>query len=318
MQPTLDPALGAAPLAAGDTGTSAVSGNNGLSGVLHALRAGAATPLLALALLTLGSLWTLTQQVWRHEEQSHGPVILAVAAWLLWQHRARLAALPPVAWRSTAGVTALALLGLGWVAWVVGRSQAVLQLEALGPWLIGVGLLLQRCGLPGLRIAALPLLALLLVVPLPGLWVQVITLPMKIGVSHVAEWMLHTAGYPVARNGVVLAVDQYRLLVADACAGLASMFTLEAMGLLYMQLRGAVPRWRDVLLGLLLVPIALTANLVRVVVLVLVTFHFGDAAGRGFLHGAAGVVLFGVAMVLMLAVDGLLARRWPQTPGARR
>jgi exosortase len=104
-------------------------------------------------------------------------------------------------------------------------------------------------------------------------------------------------------------VDQYRLLVADACAGLASMFTLEAMGLLFMALRGpAASRWRDAALALLLVPIALLANVVRVVVLVLVVHHFGEAAVQGLMHGLAGLILFGVAMLLMLATDGVLAR----------
>jgi exosortase/archaeosortase family protein len=37
-----------------------------------------------------------------------------------------------------------------------------------------------------------------------------------------------------------------------------------------------------------------------------VTYHFGDAAGQGFVHDFAGMVLFMVALVLMLVVDRLL------------
>jgi hypothetical protein len=37
-------------------------------------------------------------------------------------------------------------------------------------------------------------------------------------------------------------------------------------------------------------------------ILVLVTYHFGDEAGQGFVHGFAGMVLFIVALkMLMLA-----------------
>jgi exosortase/archaeosortase family protein len=60
---------------------------------------------------------------------------------------------------------------------------------------------------------------------------------------------------------------------------------------------------RNVVLALLIVPISFAANVVRVVILVLVTFHFGDAAGQGFVHGFAGLVLFLVALLLILAVD---------------
>ncbi|MFY7855752.1 MAG: archaeosortase/exosortase family protein, partial [Rubrivivax sp.] len=45
---------------------------------------------------------------------------------------------------------------------------------------------------------------------------------------------------------------------------------------------------------------------VRVLILVLVTFHFGDAAGQGFVHDFAGLVLFLVALVLILVVDRVL------------
>jgi hypothetical protein len=39
---------------------------------------------------------------------------------------------------------------------------------------------------------------------------------------------------------------------------------------------------------------------------VLVTYHFGDAAGQGFIHSFAGMVLFVVGLVLMLMTDRLL------------
>ena len=70
-----------------------------------------------------------------------------------------------------------------------------------------------------------------------------------------------------------------------------------------MQYR-SVPR--NVLLAILIIPISFCANIVRVMILVLVTFYFGDEAGQGFVHGFAGMVLFLVALVLMLIVDKVL------------
>jgi exosortase/archaeosortase family protein len=64
--------------------------------------------------------------------------------------------------------------------------------------------------------------------------------------------------------------------------------------------------WRNVTLALMVIPIAFVANVIRVVVLVLVTYHFGDAAGQGFVHGFAGVVLFVAALLLLIAVDGII------------
>jgi exosortase/archaeosortase family protein len=87
---------------------------------------------------------------------------------------------------------------------------------------------------------------------------------------------------------------------------LNSIYSLSALGLLYLYLM----RYRNWLrVGVLLasiVPVAFLANIVRVLILVLVTFHMGDEAGQGFLHGFAGIVLFIVALGLFFGLDKLL------------
>jgi exosortase len=133
-------------------------------------------------------------------------------------------------------------------------------------------------------------------------------MPLKSAVSACAEWLLHLAGYPVGRTGVVLVIGQYQLLVADACAGLNSMFTLEALGFLWMSLRPRSTVARDALLALVILPISFAANVVRVMVLVLITYYFGDAAGQGFAHSFSGIVLFVVAVLLMMVAESVIRR----------
>jgi hypothetical protein len=70
----------------------------------------------------------------------------------------------------------------------------------------------------------------------------------------VATQLLYALGYPVGRIGVILTWGQYQLLVADACAGLNSMFTLEALGLLYMNLTRYTSLARNTALAILLIP----------------------------------------------------------------
>ena len=109
------------------------------------------------------------------------------------------------------------------------------------------------------------------------------------------------AGFPIARSGVILQVGQYQLLVADACAGLQTLLTLEALGLFYLNVVRHSSAFRNVGLALLIIPISFTANVIRVVTLSLVTYYLGDAAGQGFLHGFAGIVLFITALLLWVA-----------------
>jgi exosortase B len=136
--------------------------------------------------------------------------------------------------------------------------------------------------------------------------VDALTMPMKTAVSYVTEHLLYWAGYPIARSGVVLQIGQYQLLVADACAGLHTLFTLEALGLLYLNIVRHNSWFRNIALAILIVPISFSANVIRVMVLTLITYHLGDEAGQGFLHGFAGMVLFLSALLLIIGVDSLL------------
>jgi exosortase len=129
---------------------------------------------------------------------------------------------------------------------------------------------------------------------------------MKMAVSYVAEVILFFVGYPIGRNGVILQIGQYMLLVADACAGLHTLLTLEALGLLYLNLVRRDSAFRNISLAILIIPISFTANVIRVMTLSLITYHFGDAAGQGFLHGFAGMVLFLSALLLIIGFDTIL------------
>jgi exosortase/archaeosortase family protein len=105
---------------------------------------------------------------------------------------------------------------------------------------------------------------------------------------------------------VILQIGQYKLLVADACAGLHTLLSLEALGLLYLNLVRHDSLFRNAALAILIVPISFSANVIRVITLTLITYHLGDAAGQGFLHGFAGMVLFISALLLIIGVDSIL------------
>ena len=148
-------------------------------------------------------------------------------------------------------------------------------------------------------------------IPLPGPLVDGLTGPLKQNISELAETVLYWAGYPIARSGVTLSIGPYQLLVADACSGLNSMFSLSAMGLLYLYLMSYTSWTRNSVMIASLLPIAFFANLLRVIILVLVTYHYGDEVGQGFIHKFAGFLLFFVSMFCLLALDAFLGRVLP-------
>ena len=247
---------------------------------------------------------------WQSDDHAHGPIILAVIAWLFWREKDALVTPAPSVAPAKAGAPfpGIIVLVLGLLIYVVGRSQDITIFEAgaLAPILAGA--LLAMRGWPAIKAFWFPILFVAFLVPLPGIFVDALTGPLKREVSEIAEQLLYAAGYPVARNGVMLTVGQYQLLVADACSGLNSMFSLSALGLLYLYIIQR-PSWlHNGLMIAAILPIAFAANIVRVLALVLVTYHLGDEAGQGFLHGAAGIVLMLVALTIILSLDAVLAR----------
>ncbi|MES2090194.1 MAG: exosortase B [Pseudomonadota bacterium] len=247
--------------------------------------------LVALLAMYIPTYISLDQSVWNVVGQGHGPVMLALTLWLAWQRWPALTALP----NHYANVTGGCMLLLGALLYIVGHSQDLLAFETASqiPALAGL-LLIYKGG------------AILFMVPLPGSVVDVATGPLKAAVSYVAEAALYHLGYPIGRSGVTLTIGQYRLLVADACAGLNSIFALEAIGVFYMSVAQHTNQLRNIALATLIIPISFVSNVTRVMVLVLVTYYFGDEAGQGFVHGFAGILLFMVATGLTISTDSLL------------
>ena len=279
---------------------------------LHARSGGQSSTLLPWALVLLGlgvayapTIVELLGTLWRTEQNAHGPIVLAIGLCFLYLKAKKItsaqlqASQPSPLWGG-------ALLLLGVALYALGRSQSIYAVEigSLIPALAAIVLIFF--GSQVLRRLWFGFFFLFFMIPLPGSVVDVLTQPLKIVVSYGAEHFLYALGYPIARTGVILNMGQYQLLVADACAGLNSLFTLEALGLLYVNITRQESAARNTLLALLIVPISIASNIIRVVVLALVTYHFGDAAGQGFVHSFSGMVLFITALLLIIAVDSAL------------
>jgi len=244
--------------------------------------------------------------IWSTEEQAHGPIILGLSLWLISRSWSEVLA----GARTTAGATVVGwlLFLLSLLLYLLGRTQQIVSFDISSFIVLLAALLLLKFGAGAMRVLWFPFFFMLFMVPLPGTLVSMLTLPMKTAVSYVTEHMLFWAGYPIARTGVILQIGQYQLLVADACAGLQTLLTLESLGLFYLNVVRHTSAFRNISLALLIIPISFTANVIRVCALTLITYYFGDAVGQGFLHGFAGMVLFISALLLILSLDSLL--RW--------
>jgi exosortase B len=242
---------------------------------------------------------SLANGLWNTEEQGHGPLILAVIGWLMYQSKSMFLE----ADAQEAPIKGWTILLAGLLLYMLGRSQDILVFEVGSHIPVFAGLILIARGPSTLKKLWFPIFFFVFMVPLPGVVVDALTNPLKRHVSEIAEYLLYGAGYPIARSGVTLTIGPYQLLVADACSGLHSLYSLSALGLLYLHLMKHVSFLRNTLLAFCILPVAFGANVIRVIFLVLVTYHMGDEAGQGFLHGFAGMVLFVAALGLLFLID---------------
>lgn len=263
---------------------------------------------IAFALLALyaPTYWDMAHGPWRTDEQAHAPIIALLAAWLFWRGSDVLRT--PGRPASTLGSF---ILATGLVAYAGGRGLEIPLLEIGSQIPVFAGLLLILGGVPWLRALGFPLGFLGFMLPLPGVLVDALTRPMKEWISVCAEELLYLAGYPIARSGIMLSLSQYRLLVADTCSGLHSLIFLGALGLLFIHLAARQSRMHATLLLVSILPVAFAANLFRVLVILLTTYHFGDGIGQGLLHSLAGMMVFVLALLFLFALDAMLTRTFP-------
>ena len=262
------------------------------------------TILLGLLVVYVPTFYDLFHGIWKTDQQAHGPIVFAVALWffyykakLLVSTKISVVPAPRLGWP---------VLVIGCVLYAIGRSQSLYIFEVGSLVVVLLALTLIFFGMGVAKHFWFAFFFLCFMVPLPPSVIDIITQPMKMAVSYASEHLLYLMDYPVARNGVIIYIGQYQLLVADACAGLNSLFTLEALGLLYMNVMRHESPMRNALLATLIVPISFASNVTRVIVLALITFYWGDEAGQGFVHQFSGMFLFMTALMLIIGVDSLL------------
>ncbi|WP_051377781.1 exosortase B [Derxia gummosa] len=264
-----------------------------------------ALSLAAVVLLYTPVMFQLAVTTWQEEMGSYGPVVLVLAAYLLFTKRAyQSPASGYLSFTAIACGVPMLLIGLGLS--VIGHSQQFITFEMGGLPFVFAGIQLMMTGGAAFRRAWFAYVLMIFALPWPGSVIDAATQPMKIAASYGAEHVLYWMGYPVARSGVIITLGPYRLLVADACSGLSSLFALEALGLTYMNVIRHESVFRNVVLALFIVPISYVSNVSRVVFIGLVSFHAGEAAGQGFLHEFSGMVLFVTALMLITSLDSVL------------
>ena len=256
--------------------------------------------LLVVLLLGAGVLWAswpaLREMVarWsRDPRYSHGYLVPAFAAFLLWARRDRLAArsLAPSWW----GVP---LIAVGEVLRLAGARYYIAWVEgmALLPSLAGLALLAG--GWTALRWAGPAIGFLAFMVPLPYRLEMALGYPLQRVATLASNYALQTLGLPSVAEGNVILLDDIRIGVVEACNGLGMLVTFFAfaVGCALLIRR---PPLDKALIVLGAIPIALAANVTRIVVTGLLHVAVGAKVADAVYHDLAGWLMMPLALAAL-------------------
>lgn len=231
----------------------------------------------------------------------HGFLVPFIAAYLLWQKR--------TLWQNEtlqpafgAGLivcfsgSLLFIVATAGAEWFVARSAMLLTLY---------GLVIYFAGWPLFKKNAVPLLYLGFMIPLPYVIYYRLTFPLQQIASTGAFRALSLLGLSGQQEGNILHFAGFSLEVIEACSGLRSIMVLITLAALIAYMTSVPNLWRW-LLFVSAVPVAIVANIFRLIILALLGIFVSPEAAMSFLHEGSGILVFLVGLFLLMTLAGVV------------
>ena len=249
----------------------------------------------------------LAMQWWQDPNYIHGFFVPAFSLLLLWEDRAKLAALPLKPSWSGLVILLFALLALA-----VGVLSSEFFLPRISLLLLIAGMVVFLAGWEYLLAVSFPLAFLILMVPSSTIFNRV-TFPLQILASKTASFLLTLAGVSVVREGNILLLSGARMQVAEACSGIQSLFSLVTLAIVYGYLVETKIGMR-ILLALAAVPISILANALRISATGLVLQRWGIERAQGSFHTFSGWLIFMSSLAVLFLFHRGLRFLYPGAP----
>ena len=226
-------------------------------------------------------------ELWNDPNYSHGMLIPFISIYLLRERLLALSEADKARQSSWAGlpivIAALGMLVIGYIG-----AEYFTKRTSLIVLLFGALYLLEGRELA--KALSFPVGLLFFAVPLPYVLYNSVAFPLKLLASKIAVRLLAFFGMPVFLEGNVISLPHTTLEVVDACSGIRSLMTLITLAFLLAYFHHK-QIWKRLLILALAIPVAVTANAVRVATTGYLT-QYSQAWGHGSLHDFQGWLVF--------------------------
>jgi exosortase len=240
--------------------------------------------------------------MWRYPQYdfSHGWMIPFVSMFVLWKRRRQLAEIQPRMFPAGLLVVIASLL-LHFVGYRTEQTRLSLFALVLLSW--GIPLYLAGPKVAGELV--FPCAYLLFCIPFTFL--DSFSFRLRMIGATASAFILNGINVPTCQVGTSIrsAEGLFSLDVADPCSGLKYFIAMAALTAVYAYFTQATPvkRW-TLFLGA--IPIAVAANITRIIGIALVARMFGQDIAVGLYHDWSGYIFFAAAVALMIGLGTLL------------
>jgi exosortase len=187
--------------------------------------------------------------------------------------------------------------------YVAAGLRPLLTVLSLLSWLIF--LFVAFFGVGSVRKAVFPISLLLFMIPVPGRFVESVISFLQAQSADLSYRLFLFLGVPVLRDGFILTVPGVSIEVAKECSGINSSIALLILMIIFAH-ETLSTNWRRMLLVLLVVPLSIIKNAIRIVTLTMLAIRVDPSFLTGHLHHDGGFVFFLIALGLMYPIWKLL------------
>jgi exosortase len=244
----------------------------------------------------------------RDSNYSHGFLVPLVSLFLLWKKRQELSQIP-----AKLSLFGLAIIAAGLFLLLIGTAGAEYFSVRLSFVTLIFGLVWYFGGDRLAKNAVVPIWYLVLAIPVPYVIYFAVAFPLQLLATKVTVVILHLMGLPSIRQGNIIHLPGYSLEVVEACSGLRSLISLLALSGVYAYLTQK-NKMKKFILFASAVPIALIANIFRILITALGAYLISPKMAEDFLHELSGLVVFVVSFICLFILGEILKRMGAKKP----
>ena len=230
-----------------------------------------------------------------------GPFVPVVSGYIIWLKKDVLKKLP-----RQQNMLGIILILFALVLHILAQRGDLQRVSIVAFIIILLGIILFLLGKKFLYELAFPIIFLVFMVPMEFLD-GMIGVPLRIFAAKWAAMILDILGFELIRTGTQInMIGVFRFDVAAPCSGLKSLVSLTALSFAFAYL-SQKENWKRLVIIAFAIPIALIANVCRIIMLGLIAVVFGKEAALGCFHGFSGFFLFTFALLALTGIGKLLS-----------